>query len=776
MSVYEVVRVCKEKGSQINKGFNPATLLRHICCFGLSLLYSLSGFNEKFSPFGVAFVSCVSKKYTLTATLGACLGYFIAFESVSALRYTSSALALSVILTALSAFKGLRSHPVAVSVAPSVCIFVTGIALVLSEGITNFSFVVAFCEAAICGAFSYVLSKSKSYLTVRGGISTLTSKEITSIIISLSVLLLSFKYATVLGVSLAHILSVCLILLCSYYGKESGGAVVGICCGLAMSFGTNNLFLLSFYALGGLISGAFSSYGRFASLCAFSLSGVVVGVVSGYSTGYVYIVIEALISAVFFFIITHWFDYQLTEFFTPSISLPVVEAVKSNIINKLHRASEFSSEICSTLDSVNNALSKSENSNVDSVPYKVKSSVCGSCGLYNTCWNELKEEMSESFNNLLELKKQGIYLEYKTTPVSFSSMCIRTENISSTFNKYFSEYKVRQKTENRIKEIQTLASEQFVNVSDLLNSLCDELDEEIHFDVDIASRCKAIALSNSLEPLDCCCISNNIDKLTIELRLKKSSDKKILNSLSHQLSVISGRKLDAPEIDEFDDYIKAIYREKADFKVVSAGVQFNANGEKYSGDTYTTFQDEKGYFYAIICDGMGTGSRAAVSSSLAVTLLEKLIMAGFGVNSAITTVNTSLISKSGDECSVTLDLVCIDLFTGKAEFYKCGAQNTLVKRHGKISTVGFDSLPLGIISDITVASGGGIVGAGDVIIMCSDGVREEDFWQLRNALKVFDNGNVRNFTTEISEIIRRSQPEKNDDFTMLTLAITKGLE
>ena len=63
--------------------------------------------------------------------------------------------------------------------------------------------------------------------------------------------------------------------------------------------------------------------------------------------------------------------------------------------------------------------------------------------------------------------------------------------------------------------------------------------------------------------------------------------------------------------------------------------------------------------------------------------LEKLIKAGFGVTSAINTVNTCLISKSGDECSVTLDLIAIDLFTGHIEFYKCGAQDTIVRKNKK---------------------------------------------------------------------------------------------
>lgn len=774
MSVYEAVRVCKEKSGRIYEKINISSFLRHICCLGLGVLFSLSGFNESFSPFGVAFAACVSRKFTFTATLGACVGYFVALDSVSALRYTASVLALAVIMTALKTFNNLRNHPATPVIVTFACVFVTGIAVVFSEGVTAFNLIVAFCEASVGGATAYIFSKSKAYLTVRGGLSAVTSKEITAIIISGSFLLLAFKYVNIYGISFAHIIATFLILLCACYGREAGGAVVGICCGLTMSFGTNNLFLLSFYSLGGLLGGAFSGFGRFATLGAFALSGVAIGVISDYSADLLPLAIETGFASLLFAFITQKFSFRLSEFFTPSISSPVIDSVKSNIINKLHRASDFSAEICTTLDSVNTALSKSEKGDIKYIPGKVKANVCASCGLYDTCWGEMKEQMNSNFDNLLEMKKQGVYLEYKTVPALFSSVCIRTENISSVFNKLFAECKVHQKTEKRIKEIQSLASEQFVNVSGLLNSLCDEINEDVRFDMDVAARCKAMALGMGLQPLDCCCVCDNLDKITVEIRLKKPAERKILNNLTSQVSVVCGKSVENPQIDEFEDYIRVVYHEKPEFRVVSAGVQFNASGEKYSGDTYTTFQDDKGFFYAVICDGMGTGPKAAVSSSLAVTLLEKLIKAGFGINAAIGTVNTSLISKSGDECSVTLDLIAIDLHTGRVEFYKCGSQDTLVKRHGKISDIGFDSLPLGILSNIEVSSGSGMLGVGDVMIMCSDGVREEDFWQLRNALKVFDNGNVRNFTTDIAEIIRRSQPEKNDDFTMVTLAVTNN--
>ena len=378
------------------------------------------------------------------------------------------------------------------------------------------------------------------------------------------------------------------------------------------------------------------------------------------------------------------------------------------------------------------------------------------------------------FDNLLELKKRGVYLEYKTVPQGFSSGCIRTENVSSNFNKLYSECKTKEKLEGRVKEVHMLAAEQFTNMASLLTSVCDEVNEDVKYDMDIAARVKVAAMNCGFNPEECCCTMNQSEKMRIEIKIQSGCDKTQLGKMHVQVGLIAGRGMELPEITETETNIKLVYKEKTEFRAICAGVQYNSDGEKYCGDTYSEFQDDKGYFYAIVCDGMGTGAKAAVSSNLAITLLEKLIKAGFPINVAINTVNTSLISKSGDESSVTLDLFCLDLYTGRCEFYKCGAADTLVKRKGKIIDVGFDSLPLGIVNDVDVSCGTGMLSVGDVVVLCSDGVREEDFYMLRTGLKRFTNGNVRDFTSGLSESIRKTQPPKNDDMTMLTIAITNN--
>jgi stage II sporulation protein E len=485
------------------------------------------------------------------------------------------------------------------------------------------------------------------------------------------------------------------------------------------------------------------------------------------------VLLFAVVSVVFFVVVS-LYGKRIELFMKPAKASPVAECVKNEVCSRLKNASEISAEICSSLTGVNDALSKSEKGDIRNVSQKTKERVCGSCGLYDACWKESLNDTQDCFNTLISMKKEGVYLEYKTIPQQFASKCIRSEMISSSLNKLFSEYIIKERLESRINEIQLLAAEQFVNVASLLDSLCETLTDEVRFDMDIAAKSRTSAMALGFEPIEGCCVVNSLEKIIIELKIKKIKNNKGIKELLRQLEIISNKKLEYPEILNNESITTLIFKEKSDFFVISSGVQYCSEGQKYSGDTYSTFKDNNGIFYCVICDGMGTGTKAAIGSNLAVSLLEKLIKAGFGIEAAINTVNTSLISKSGEECSVTLDLTAVDLFTGYVEFYKCGAQDCIVRKNKRIHYINSPSLPLGIIKDADVSQGNGSLAEGDVIIMSTDGVREEDFYIIEREVKRFNNENVRAFTEGLGEKIREIQAERNDDLTIVTLLLQKN--
>ena len=759
-----------KQASKINK----KELIVLISNFILGIMFSFSGFSTSFAPFGVAFCGSGGKYYIAISAFGASLGYILSGDSISSLRYIASILALVVIFGALKPFKDLRDKVLTPVISVFACLFVTGLAVALADKFTFLSLLICFSESLLGACAAFLFSQCREVVSLKANLNSLTSKEAIALIISFSLLLLSLKDINVYNVFPSHIIAILIVLICSRYAKEAGGTIVGVCTGLTLSLSTGDIFLLAFYSLGGLIGGVVSRFGKIPTFVAFSLSGILLSIISYENLNNYGILIETLVAGCIFIFMPSKISNRISEILSPRVNSPIIDTVKRDIINKLHNASEISTEICDSLNAVGEALYKNEKSNLKNVFKKTKEGVCGSCGLFDACWKESFEDTQDCFNTLVALKKEGVYLENKTIPSRFASKCIRSEMVSSSFNKLYGEYVIKEKMEARINEIQTLASEQFVNVSSLLDSLCEHINEDVRFDMDLAAKVRSLAASSGFEAIESCCVINNIEQIIIEIKIKAVSEKTDFKPLLKQIIVLTSKKFEYPLIATQEGVTTLTFKEKSDFKVLASGFQACSTGEKYSGDTYTTFFDDNGIFYAVICDGMGTGTKAAIGSNLSASLIEKLIKAGFGIDAAIKTVNTSLISKSGDESSVTLDLVSIDLFTGFVEFYKSGAADTVVRKNKRIHYINSPSLPLGILKDTEISTGNGTLSSGDVIIMASDGVREEDYSIIENELRYFNGEKVQKFNENLARKIREQQPEKNDDLTLITLVVTKN--
>ena len=69
-----------------------------------------------------------------------------------------------------------------------------------------------------------------------------------------------------------------------------------------------------------------------------------------------------------------------------------------------------------------------------------------------------------------------------------------------------------------------------------------------------------------------------------------------------------------------------------------------------------------------------------------------------------------------------MDLLEIDLLTGKAALYKGGAAPSYLRRGDKIYSLSSQSVPLGIIGELDAGKTEFSVEPGDIILMVSDGV------------------------------------------------------
>ena len=218
------------------------------------------------------------------------------------------------------------------------------------------------------------------------------------------------------------------------------------------------------------------------------------------------------------------------------------------------------------------------------------------------------------------------------------------------------------------------------------------------------------------------------------------------------------------------------YCERAAIAVEAAAAKITAEDEPLCGDSYESFYDGRGNYVVILSDGMGQGTRAALDSTMATTLTAKLVRAGIRYSSALKMVNSSLILKSKDESLATLDILNIDLYTGRATFYKAGAAKSILLRQGKYMEVKKASLPAGILRDISFATAEGLLQEGDLLLLGSDGAFEDAPQAVKHALA---QTKPEDSSAEISERIARAAKKQNatgrcDDITVIALKIKKN--
>ena len=208
---------------------------------------------------------------------------------------------------------------------------------------------------------------------------------------------------------------------------------------------------------------------------------------------------------------------------------------------------------------------------------------------------------------------------------------------------------------------------------------------------------------------------------------------------------------------------------------VSVGVAaVKKEGEPVSGDRGTYFKTEQGVLCVLLSDGMGSGESAARESISVVRMLERFLRSGVEPATAMKILNSVMLLRNGDEWGyATVDLMCIDLFTGQTGFYKYGAAPSFIRTGKSVRRVKGISMAAGILAgegeapDVVRMR----LRPGGVALIASDGVvtREDDTW-LRKLLLDYDGGDTR----ELARSVIRQAGQMygySDDMTVLAVRV-----
>ena len=265
-------------------------------------------------------------------------------------------------------------------------------------------------------------------------------------------------------------------------------------------------------------------------------------------------------------------------------------------------------------------------------------------------------------------------------------------------------------------------------------------------------------------------------RMTVELELSQRPDKKISKgALAREVSKCCGRRFDLPALSCEGGRVRAAMCEMPLYDVEIGTDQHIADGGKLCGDCIDYFSDGMGSTYALVCDGMGTGGRAAVDGNMAVSVMGRLLRSGLSPDSSLQIANSALMIKSGDESLSTVDLAGVDLFTGGVTLKKAGAPLTYIKKGGRLLTREMPSLPAGILNNIKFSTDTIKLGAGDMIVMVSDGVITGDEKWLERLIRSWNEGSAQDLAQAVvQEAIRRRAQTRDDDITAVAIRLVES--
>lgn len=227
------------------------------------------------------------------------------------------------------------------------------------------------------------------------------------------------------------------------------------------------------------------------------------------------------------------------------------------------------------------------------------------------------------------------------------------------------------------------------------------------------------------------------------------------------------------------DWQTFYYVEEARYHVLTGVAKAVKETERISGDNYAFFGTDESNMTIVLSDGMGSGDKACMDSSMVVELMEKFLEAGFQTESAIQMINSALVSGGENSNMSTLDLCSVDLFSGECRFVKVGSACSYIKRQHLVDRISAGNLPMGIFQKPDMEIVGRRLISGDYIIMFSDGILdalsqgigEDMLSEIIGSCNLENPGEIANYI--LNFCIHQCKGHIRDDMTVLVTGIWK---
>ncbi len=725
------------------------------------------------APFGASFAAAVPQKYLLSSLIGTAFGYILLNPSDS-FRYLAVVIAIGALRWLMSDLSKICKSRIFAPLVAFIPIFATGVALIFASTSTLTTFTDCLIEAVLAGAAAYFISVTVKLSGETRSISAFSQHETASIVMTGCILILAFGSIAYQNISLGRIIAMIIVLLCSRYGSVTGGAISGIATGSVFSIAAReNGFICGGFAFGGLMSGLFAPLGKLGCAIAFVISNSVMSLAFGGNTPLSSVLVESLAAATVFMILPKELGNIISPVFSNDKNTSLGETLRKNIVMRLDFAAKAVSNVKNDVTQVSDKLKKIYSPDFNWVCENTEKDVCSNCGLKMYCLEHQGGVTRDDFCRLEEYLEENGKISERDVEKAFVKNCCKKGEIASSMNSNYREYLSCLEAQRRVSGVRSVVAGQFSGISDILHDLSCEFQNTMKCDNESAERIISSLAALGVSVEECVCLVSNGGRMSVEITVSEKTGKGISKgTIMREVSKCCGRRFDLPMISYEGKKARIAMCEMPVYDVEIGTDQHIANNGTLCGDCLNYFNDGFGKTYALVCDGMGTGGRAAVDGNMAASVMSRLLRSGLSADSSLQIVNSALMVKSEDESLSTVDVTSIDLYSGKVTMKKAGAPMTFIKKGGRVLTREMPSLPAGILNNIKFASDTISLSTGDMVVMVSDGVLSGDEKWLENLIKTWNKGSAQDLAkTVVSEAIKRRNDCREDDITALAIKI-----
>ncbi len=725
------------------------------------------------TPFGVALAAAVPEELFLPALFGALFGYLWFPAPGSTMEYAAAILLLGGVRWTLSTGSLWRRIPQAPAVLAGGCMLAGGLASAFALGGTPDRLLMAVAVSMLTAGSAWFFARS--LVILRSRVASAYQEELGCLYVTFLLLTAGLARITALGISVGRVLASAGVLLFAVAGGPAGGAVMGVGAGLvALALGKESAFLMGSYAAGGLLAGAASRFGRIPTALCYLVVTALVSVTSPTARMLQISLAENLLACLIVLVL----PARVVQFVQPAREGTAAQTSAERMALRMHmeRFAQALREIGETTREVSRKLNSMHLCSVEDVWQHTLDTVCRKCPRRYRCWQSEFDQTMDAVNNcMLILRREG-QLESGQIPAPLREVCRVPDELAAALTAGYVRYQAELGSRRKVSQIRGVVTDQFEGLAMLVEELSGRWESYCCRDSRLEEKAQSCLTAQGLDPGEICCSLDRENRLLMDCEINPLKLPRLdKTALALEMGELLGRELELPQVRTVGGHAYLSWQERAVYTVDWGSSQLTETGSKITGDAYRSLTTDTGRFVLILSDGMGTGGNAAVDSAMTSDLLRRLLEAGVGCDAALKIVNSALLLKSGEETLATADVAAVDLFTGRAEFYKAGAAPTFLVKNGRAGYVQSDSLPAGILEGAAFEKSSLTLREGDRLVLVSDGVTATGADWVKSQLEAGASSSPQQLAESLAKTAReRQQPGREDDITVLVAELVRS--